>query len=290
MRACKVGSINITLNNWFLLLIVLFSFFGMTGKVLGVFAAILWHECAHAMAAMGLGYKVREIELLPFGGVARIERLSEAGAANEFIIAVAGPLASLLLAAIIYMIMLFTGYWSDILIFHYNTNIVLALFNLLPGLPLDGGRMFRALLSIYLGYNKATSIAVGCSKIISVILLILVVAELIIAGFINLTFIAAAIFLYVTAQTELNIASFRIMRILARKKADLAMRGVMPTNQFTALTNVAVRDVMRLFCPEQYCIVLIIDDNYHIKGSLTETELWEALPARGIYAKIGDFL
>ena len=290
MRACKVGNIQIKLNNWFLVFIILFAFFGMAGKVLSVFMAVLLHECAHALTALALGYKVREIELLPFGGVARIERLNDAGAASEFVIAAAGPLASLALAAIIYLFALFTGSWSEMLAFYYYTNIVLALFNLLPGLPLDGGRMFRAVLSIYFGYNKATAGAVGCSKAISVILLLLVIAEFMFAGYINITFVAAAVFLYVTAQSEMNLAGFRIMRILARKKADLATRGVMPTNHFAALTHVAVRDVLRLFRPEQYCIIVVIDDAYHIKGSLTETELWEALPERGIYARIGEFL
>ncbi|HWQ60771.1 MAG TPA: M50 family metallopeptidase, partial [Negativicutes bacterium] len=93
MRAGRVAGVQLILNNWFLALIVLFAFAGLAGKVLAVFAAVLWHEAAHAAAAAALGYRVREIELLPFGGVARIERADTAGAASEIIMAAAGPLA-----------------------------------------------------------------------------------------------------------------------------------------------------------------------------------------------------
>lgn len=290
MRVCKMGDLAIKLNNWFLLLLVLFTFFGMAGKVISVFTAVMWHECAHALVSIGLGYRVREIELLPFGGVARIERLNEAGSVSEFLIAAAGPLASLGLAAAIYMVAFFSGFWTEWLSFYFHTNLVLALFNLLPGLPLDGGRMVRALLSLYFGYNKATAVAVALSKIISAVLIFVVVGEFLLAGYINITFIVAAVFLYVASQSELNIAGFRMMRILARKKADLAMQGVMPTNHFTAFKHTTAREVVRLFGPEQYCVVLVIDEGHHIQGTLTETELWEGLPAKGIYAKIGEFL
>lgn len=290
MRAGKVAGIQLILNNWFLLLIVLFALVGMLGKVLAVFAAVMFHEMAHALAAYQFGYRVREIELLPFGGVARIERLGEAGAKIEALVAIVGPLASFVLAAGCQVGLMLWPQWTQELLFYRQVNLALALFNLLPALPLDGGRIFRAILTGIWGYQRATAAVVSLSKLISLGLVLAMIAQYSNNHSFNITFVMVAIFLYTAAKVELKAASFRAMRILANKKAELTARGVMPTTQFTAMASAAARDIVRLFGPDQYHVVLVVDEVFRVRGTLTETEVWEALPARGLYAKIGEFL
>lgn len=290
MRAGKVGGVQIILNNWFLGLIVLFAAAGMAGKVLLVFAAVLWHEAAHAVMAITLNYKVREIELLPFGGVARIDRLGEASAQNEIYMAAAGPAASLVLAAVIYVVEGDFPQATEVLHFFYETNLMLAVFNLLPALPLDGGRIFRAILAQRCGYAKATLVTANMSKIISGGFLCKVVYDYWLFSLLNLSLIVAAVFLYVAAKAETKAAGYRAMRVLANKKAELSARGYMPTRHYTARLDSPVRDMVRLFEPGHYHIILIVDDAYGLCGTLTETQVWEALPKHGLYAQIGDFL
>ncbi|MPM61733.1 hypothetical protein SDC9_108593 [bioreactor metagenome] len=110
------------------------------------------------------------------------------------------------------------------------------------------------------------------------------------SGTINLTFLAAAVFLFVSAKTELQVAVFRQMRVLAQKKADLTAKGVMPAKHYTALNGAQARDIINLFGPDYYYIVLVVDNNFRLCGTLTETEVWEGLPYHGLYAKIGKFL
>ncbi|EAX48103.1 peptidase M50 [Thermosinus carboxydivorans Nor1] len=289
MRAGKVAGVQLILNNWFLLLMALFAAAGMLGKALVVFGSVLWHETAHALVAHQLGYRVREIELLPFGGVARIDRLGEA-AASELWIAAAGPLSSLIMAGLLAMGRTAWPAWSEELTFCLHVNLTLAAFNLLPALPLDGGRIFRALLSRGRDYGQATAVVVRLGNLISLGLLAAVAFDYLVHQSINLTFLIAAVFLYAAAKAEASVVSFRIMRVLAGKKAELTARRVMPTVHFTAVAGAAARDVVRQFGPEQYHIVLIVDDNFRLRGALTETEVWEALPEHGLYAKIGDFL
>ena len=290
MRAGKIAGVQIILNNWFLGLLGLFVLVGMGGKVLGVFGAVLWHELSHAVTAITLGYRVREIELLPFGGVARIERLGEAGAASELVMAAAGPAASLVMAAAIYFAMPYFPEWMEELNFYFTVNMTLALFNLLPALPLDGGRMARALLTSRLGYGKATKIVVRFGNLLSFGLIVATGIEFWQFSSVNLSFLFAAVFLYVAAKTELKIAGFRSMRVLAQKKAELSARGVMPTIHYTALSGAMARDIVRLFGPEQYYIVLVVNDTFRVERVLTETEIWEGLPERGINATVGEFL
>ncbi|HAP39328.1 MAG TPA: hypothetical protein DCQ94_06155 [Nitrospira sp.] len=127
------------------------------------FASILLHELAHSFVALAKGLPVRAITLFVFGGVAQIGREPDRPI-TEFQIAIAGPIASALLAlgfgSVAYLagdrlehLAALAGWLSSI-------NLVLAIFNLVPGFPLDGGRLFRALLSHVTGnLTRATRIA-----------------------------------------------------------------------------------------------------------------------------------
>lgn len=292
MRAGRVAGVQLILNNWFLALIALFAFAGLAGKALAVFAAVLWHEAAHAAAAAALGFRVREIELLPFGGVARIDGADTASAASEMIMAAAGPMASLVLAAAVFLARGWLPEYALALDFYVSTNLMLAFFNLLPALPLDGGRIFRAVLALRWDWGQATAAVAGLGKLLAVGLVAAAAVELWRSGTVNLTFALAGCFLYAAARAEAAgaAAGLRTMRILARKKAELTARGVMPTVHFTALASAPVRDVVRLFGPEQYHIVVVVDGECRPRGWLTETEVWEGWTGRGFAARIGDFL
>ncbi len=290
LQVGKIAGIQLRLNYWFIVLMIIFTWTGMYSKVLLVFSAVLWHELAHGIVALLLGCKVREVELLPFGGVARIEGLGEVSSKKEILIAAAGPAASLVLAVFAYLVMKYSSIGPDVWAFYFKTNIMLVLFNLLPGLPLDGGRIFRAWLALHFDYGRATLFTANVSKCLSLILLSWLLYEYASKRTVNVTFIMAAVFLYTTAKSELKIAGFRTLRILGQKKAQLIERGVMETTYFTVLDSVILKDVIRLFTPDQYYILLVIDQECKLCGTLTESEIWEELPNRGLYAKVEDFI
>lgn len=290
LRVANIAGIQIVLNYWFIAVMILFSLAGMGGKIILLFSSILWHEFAHAGVARALDFTVGEVELLPFGGVARIEGLGVASSKGEIMIAAAGPAASLVLAALVYGGMLYMKMWTEVGDFYYKTNLMLGIFNLIPGLPLDGGRIFRAGLALYMDYGKATLIAAGVSKWLSVCLVGVTVYQYVACSTVNVTFLVAAVFLYTTAKGELRVAGFRTLRILAQKKSMLTARGIMPTTHFTVMESVLLKDVVRLFRPDQYYVILVLDGNCKVCGTLTETELWEELPDRGLQARIGEYV
>ncbi len=126
------------------------------------FASVLFHELSHSMVARIYKIRVISITLFVFGGVARIGR-EPAKATQEFNIAIAGPLASLFLAFGFYSLTLFFPYaemTGALAVWLWQTNAALALFNLLPGFPLDGGRIFRAIVwGVTKDFSRATKIA-----------------------------------------------------------------------------------------------------------------------------------
>src|SRR5437868_855538 len=141
--------------------------------IVALFAIVVLHELGHALTARRYGVVTRDIILLPIGGVARLERMPR-DPRQEVLVALAGPAVNVALAALLYAIVRLTGqpptadvYDFDPLLsvraFFYQlvfVNLVLALFNLLPAFPMDGGRVLRALLAMRMSsYARATGIA-----------------------------------------------------------------------------------------------------------------------------------
>ena len=140
------------------------------------FASVVFHELAHSVVAQGYKIKVLSITLFIFGGLARISR-EPSKAIQEFNIAVAGPLASAFLAVFFYSLpFLVPGnqMLGAVGSFLGQTNLVLAGFNLLPGFPLDGGRIFRAMVwGATKDFVRATQAAGASGKMIASAMIIL---------------------------------------------------------------------------------------------------------------------
>ncbi|HEX2269508.1 MAG TPA: site-2 protease family protein [Pyrinomonadaceae bacterium] len=144
---------------------------------IGLFLSVLGHELSHALMGRAEGIEIEEIVLHPFGGLARLRNEPESPRA-EFRIAVAGPAASFLFAAISFVLMLpamMAGYPTagGVLLLLCAGNLLLAVFNLFPGYPLDGGRVLRAILWRKTGdIKEATRLAGICGMLIAAILII----------------------------------------------------------------------------------------------------------------------
>ena len=144
---------------------------------LGLFLSVLGHELSHALMGRAEGIEIEEIVLHPFGGLARLRNEPESPRA-EFRIAVAGPAASFLFGVLAFVLMLPAVAFeykpaAGVLFLIGSGNFLLAVFNLFPGYPLDGGRVLRAILWSRTGdIREATRLAGICGMLISAILII----------------------------------------------------------------------------------------------------------------------
>src|ERR1700724_1013612 len=134
------------------------------------FASVLFHELSHSVVALAYKIRVVSITLFIFGGIARIGR-EPSKAIQEFNIAIAGPLASFFLAAAFYGLTLFFPSSDMIGALASNlgrTNLMLGAFNLAPGFPLDGGRIFRAIVwGVTKDFSRATKLAGASGKLVA---------------------------------------------------------------------------------------------------------------------------
>src|SRR5438067_4400021 len=193
LRIARVAGIEIKVHFTFLLIIFLgamqFAQYGMRGVLFGIvmilalFLCVTLHELGHSVVAMKFGVPVREIILLPIGGVAMLARIPR-NPLKELAIAVAGPLVNVVIAVAIalglginaalgrfHMDELVTVARSGpspmlLMLWLLRANIALVLFNLIPAFPLDGGRMFRALLAMRMGHARATRVAASVGQML----------------------------------------------------------------------------------------------------------------------------
>mgnify|MGYP001340590350 CR=1 FL=1 len=201
---------------------------------IGLFVGVLLHELGHARVALWYQVPVRRIRLMVFGGVAELgDEPPHAGA--EFLIALAGPAVSLLLAAALgfawgvmklfaptleQMIAL-TGYLAII-------NLSLAVFNLLPGFPLDGGRVLRsAVWGLTGNLTRATTIAAGVGRLIAYAFIGVGVLQAF-TGNLSGGLWTAFIGIFLQGAAGAEVQSLRIREILSRRTVAQAMRAHFP--------------------------------------------------------------
>lgn len=160
---------------------------GSLFAILVLFLCVLLHEIGHCLAARHYGIAVESIMLWPLGGVATIKGLDKVKPNEEFGIAIAGPIVSFVLACLFFMlytgIRIFTGpitpranmQWEDLGELFATMNMALAVFNLLPIYPMDGGRVLRAAATWWAGPDRGMEVAALVSNVLGVLVAIVAV-------------------------------------------------------------------------------------------------------------------
>ncbi|KZN25078.1 metalloprotease [Haladaptatus sp. R4] len=181
---------------------------------IGLFAGVILHELGHSVVSMHYGYPIDSITLWIFGGIARLTDQPEEWS-EEFFIAIAGPVVSIILGVLSFVALFVVPSGFDAVRFVLGylalMNIVLAAFNLLPGFPMDGGRVLRALLARTRPFAQATQIAAEVGKLFAILLGIFGLF----GG--NIILIGIAFFIYIGATSEAQqsvlSATFRNVRV-----------------------------------------------------------------------------
>ncbi|MEL6480575.1 MAG: site-2 protease family protein [Pseudomonadota bacterium] len=138
-----------------------------------IFASILLHELGHAVGASFVGIRTREVALHLLGGHVRLARHPQGGR-EELIIALAGPAVNIAIAMLLLGLRFSGAIPSDSMASELAVlNLALALFNLLPLFPLDGGRVLRAVLSFGMSHLGATTLAASCGVVLAAGLMVL---------------------------------------------------------------------------------------------------------------------
>ena len=294
----KIAGIDVRIHLTFFLLLlwVGFSAFSAGGSieavlielafVLVLFFSVVLHELGHALTARKFGFSTKDITLLPIGGVARLEQMPE-DPKQELFVAGAGPLVNVVIGGILFVVLLFAGtfslplnitslagnFWVRIL----SANLTLALFNLIPAFPMDGGRVLRAFLSIRMDHVKATQIAANVGRVFAVVMGI--------AGiFINPWLVLTALFIWYGAGAEAQSVS------LKAGLQGLTVRDALVSQFYKVEANQPLDSVFQLLMQTGQN-TLPVTSNGNFLGFIRRNDLQSALQRVGhrapAYAAIG---
>ena len=305
----KVGrafGIDVKVHWTFLFLLVFFAGFGylqsgnllgvvvMTGLIATLFAFVLLHEYGHALVAQRLGIEIQDITLLPIGGIARMKSLPERPA-DEVKIAVAGPLVNVVLAFALGGVA-YLGFGSAPLqmvdmhapgitagaIFSYLAliNTILAVFNLIPAFPMDGGRVLRGLLATRLGAVRATEAAAAVGQGFAILFFFYGL----LAG--NFILVLIAVFIFFGAGSETQMVRQReTMRGLSVAEV-MGARGrtetVTPYHTFGQVLDSVIHGYQEDFP--------VVDEEGRLVGMLTRGEILAAAHSPERFSTVRDLM
>jgi stage IV sporulation protein FB len=301
----RVAGIDLKVHWTFFLLLAFFALIGYqtsgsllgaltaTAMIVALFLCVLLHEFGHSLVAQRLGIRIHSITLLPLGGVSNLESLPEKPA-DEVGITLAGPLVNVVLAPIFFGVgllfgavprlpaELFTGVGSVGQFFFYlgYVNVVLAVFNLLPAFPLDGGRVLRALLATRLGAPRATDISSAVGKLFAVAFFFIGL----LSG--NLLLALVAVFIYFGASGEAQMVRQQ------EKTRGLSVSDVMGSKPRTETvtpyhTFGQVLDSVIHGYQEDFPVV---DESGKLVGMLTREEIMTAAHSPERYQSVRDLM
>src|SRR5690242_11251203 len=247
-----------------------------------LFACVLAHEFGHIFTARAFGVPTPDVTLLPIGGVARLARIPEKPS-EELLVAIAGPLVNVAIALVLIVVGGATLDTQHLVAMESTkvslvdrlaeVNLFLAVFNMIPAFPMDGGRVLRALLATRLGHLRATEIAASIGQLVAFGL-----------GFLGLfgnpLLIFIAVFVYLAASSESQLVAIRAM------SRDVPVSAAMMT-QFATLApdehiDAAIETLLRTSQSE----FPVIDAEHRLVGILDRDGMIRALKTLGPDARV----
>ncbi|HPA53842.1 MAG TPA: M50 family metallopeptidase [Bacillota bacterium] len=275
----------IKLNVFFILFLFVSCIIGWLQQSLIMFASVLLHEFGHVLTAKKSGIKVYEVELMPFGGISRMGELSKLGGAAEAVVSAAGPVTSFVLS----LTFSFFREYSGVLESACRYNLIICLFNLLPVIPLDGGRIARNLLCFLMGYRQATKILSSAGKIAAFLLLGFNI-HMLAAGSKSGALIIAAVFIYIGALKEEKNSSYYYLFTGNNTKNAMIARGRIRKRFIKVQEDNLIRQIVNKFSPVTQCCVEVADAKGRHKRILSEEEIIKGLLQYGYDGKIAQII
>jgi len=272
LRIFKIFGIPIELDFSFLILIIsiyLLAFSGfisleMAVLITLVFVTVVIHELSHSYVARHFGVEIEKILLLPRGGIAKMEGIPRVPR-QELLISIAGPLTNLIIAAAFYGIQSTRIFPQTITEFIGNfilVNIILALFNLIPAFPMDGGRILRALLAEKMSYLRSTEVAANLGKFLAILMAM--------AGiFFNFFLILIALFIYIGAEQE-----YRLV-LISSLLEGVKVGDVMTPDPITLKPSTTVKEALETVFKYKHMGYPVTENN-ELKGIVTFQDLSSA--------------
>lgn len=275
----KWGGITFSFHPLFVLVMLASIFTGHFVELLALFAIVFVHELGHVTAARMLGIHVLSVQMLPFGGVAVMEDTGHLTPGREMAIAMAGPLQNLLMIGLCGLFHAL-GWWDGpFFLYFIKCNLLIALFNLLPILPLDGGKISQALCSLALPYHSTLVWSLRISLLFSLLVMVYAVAPLILGyGAMQFNLLLISIFLLYSNFSDYRNVHYRFLRFLVNREHTFTRHILNGTLAQPIVADRAkpLDQLLRLFRREKYHFIYIMNHDGDIVAVVPEQKVISA--------------
>ena len=251
-----------------------------------IFFIVILHELGHALTARRFGIETHDITLLPIGGVARLERMPD-NPSQELAVALAGPAVNVIIALVLFVLLGWSSALTELTsarlvgapFMHQllKWNLAMAVFNLIPAFPMDGGRVLRACLSFRLGRVRATRTAATVGQALALVGAL--------AGLLakNPYWVLIAVFVWMGASSESSLVQF------TASLGGISIQQMMITD-FRVLAPGDALSVAVSYIQSGFQRDFPVVENGRILGFLARCDLIKALPKFGQAAFVGDVM
>lgn len=268
-------------------MVIIISF--LLGQLLNYFIALIcasFHEGAHILTAKFLGIKLKSLKLLPAGLMAEFNDINNLTLSKKILIYLSGPFSNIVLAIVsITFEVWFSLFTNQIIDFFIIINFFLAILNLIPIMPLDGGRIVYSILYEKSKLLRTLNIYLFASKIL---LIMGVCISLLIFVFLgNYSFIIVNIFVIYFVYKNSELLKSQILVDMLNKKKVIKSNNILNTKLITAFKSTRIIDILKEFNFGTYNLVILIDKELNINSVLTEAQIINYALEKNIYGEVG---
>lgn len=284
----RTKGISIHISNLVFVAVPLLLVTGYGMEYLVAFASIAAHELGHVAAARLRGHGLKAVSLTPVGLSAAIEEKGLTGRDSIFVFS-AGPAVNLLLAALSYGAAAMPGLRLDLPNLFFYSNICLAAFNLIPAVPLDGGRILWELLAGRMGYRSAGKKLRALAFALSTLFIALGAYQLAASGT-NFSLFVIGLYIMILLFTGKTEAALMNIKQIIYRRSRLLKKGIYPARDLVAMKSTPVNEILKNLDFDSFHFIFVLDDNLKLIGIFNENEIMEGIAEHSSDITFGELL
>jgi stage IV sporulation protein FB len=271
----KGSKFNIKISPYFFAVLVFMLLTNYLIKFLVVFFSIMLHEAGHIAATVCCGKRVYALSILPAGLNASIEENRLTGLQKIFVYT-SGPLVNILLAAAGLLLKTYCLAKADNILFFIWANIYLAIFNIMPVLPLDGGKILIEVITGRAGLFAAYRYLKAAAVVLFTVFIALGLLQFLLSMH-NISLLMAGLYLYPCLKPERSEAALMNVKNIIYRRSRLLKKGVYAARDLVVMKSLHLGEVIKNMDFDRFHMIYVLDEDMRLMRLFTEQEIIEAM-------------